>query len=40
MMTKVETARAYADAGARYISIGALTHSARAIAIRLDLTLD
>jgi len=35
-----ENARQYAAAGARYISIGALTHSARAIAIRLDLSLD
>jgi len=34
-----ETARAYAEAGARYLSIGALTHSARAIAIRLDLSI-
>jgi nicotinate-nucleotide pyrophosphorylase (carboxylating) len=33
-----ETARAYAEAGARYLSIGALTHSARAIAIRFDLS--
>jgi len=32
-----ETARAYAEAGARYLSIGALTHSARAVAIRMDL---
>jgi nicotinate-nucleotide pyrophosphorylase (carboxylating) len=32
-----ETALAYARAGARYISIGALTHSAAAAAIRLDL---
>ena len=31
------TARAYADAGARYISIGALTHSARAAGIRLEI---
>jgi len=35
-----ETARAYAEAGARYLSIGALTHSARAVAIRLDLRVD
>jgi nicotinate-nucleotide pyrophosphorylase (carboxylating) len=34
-----ETARAYAHAGARYISIGALTHSARAIPIGLDLAI-
>jgi nicotinate-nucleotide pyrophosphorylase (carboxylating) len=32
-----ETAVAYARAGARYISVGALTHSATAAAIRLDL---
>jgi nicotinate-nucleotide pyrophosphorylase (carboxylating) len=32
-----ETASAYAKAGARYLSIGALTHSAPAAAIRLDL---
>jgi len=31
-----DTARAYAEAGARYISIGALTHSARAAGIRLE----
>ena len=31
-----ETALAYARAGARFISIGALTHSARAAAIRFD----
>lgn len=35
-----ETARAYAEAGARYLSIGALTHSARAVGIRLDLALE
>jgi len=35
-----ETAKRYADAGARYLSIGALTHSAKAIAIRLDLALE
>jgi nicotinate-nucleotide pyrophosphorylase (carboxylating) len=35
-----ETARAYAEAGARYLSIGALTHSARAVGIRFDLTLE
>jgi nicotinate-nucleotide pyrophosphorylase (carboxylating) len=34
-----ETALAYAKAGARYLSIGALTHSARAVAIRLDLAI-
>jgi nicotinate-nucleotide pyrophosphorylase (carboxylating) len=34
-----ETAAAYARAGARYISIGALTHSAPAAAIRLDLVI-
>jgi nicotinate-nucleotide pyrophosphorylase (carboxylating) len=34
-----ETAAAYARAGARYISIGALTHSARAASIRLDLVV-
>lgn len=34
-----ETARAYAEAGARYLSIGALTHSVRAVTIRLDLTI-
>lgn len=33
-----ETARAHAAAGARYISIGALTHSPPAVAIRFDLT--
>ena len=32
-----ETALAYARAGARYISIGALTHSARSVAIRFDM---
>jgi nicotinate-nucleotide pyrophosphorylase (carboxylating) len=36
---RLETARAYAEAGARYISIGALTHSARAVTIRMDLAL-
>ena len=30
-----DTARLYADAGARYVSIGALTHSVRAAGIRL-----
>jgi nicotinate-nucleotide pyrophosphorylase (carboxylating) len=34
-----ETAAAYARAGARYISIGALTHSAPAVGIRLDLSV-
>jgi nicotinate-nucleotide pyrophosphorylase (carboxylating) len=34
-----ESAAAYARAGARYISIGALTHSARAVSIRLDLSV-
>jgi nicotinate-nucleotide pyrophosphorylase (carboxylating) len=34
-----ESAAAYAKAGARYISIGALTHSARAVSIRLDLSV-
>ena len=32
-----DTARAYADAGARFISMGALTHSVNAAAIRLDI---
>ena len=32
------TARAYAEAGARYISLGAITHSVKAVAIRLDVT--
>lgn len=31
-----ETVRAYAEAGARYISLGAITHSVKAVAIRLD----
>jgi nicotinate-nucleotide pyrophosphorylase (carboxylating) len=35
-----DTARAYAEAGARYLSLGALTHSARAVAIRLDLSVE
>jgi nicotinate-nucleotide pyrophosphorylase (carboxylating) len=35
-----ETARAYAEAGARYLSIGALTHSARAVGLRMDLSLE
>jgi nicotinate-nucleotide pyrophosphorylase (carboxylating) len=34
-----EKAAAYAKAGARYVSMGALTHSAPAVAIRLDLQL-
>jgi len=33
-----ETARAYAEAGAHLISIGALTHSAPAVPIRVDVT--
>jgi len=33
-----ETARAYAEAGAALISIGALTHSAPAAPIRCDIT--
>jgi len=37
---RAETARAYAEAGARYLSVGALTHSARAVTIRLDLALE
>jgi nicotinate-nucleotide pyrophosphorylase (carboxylating) len=36
----LDAVRAYAEAGARYISLGALTHSVRAAAIRLDLDLD
>ncbi|PYP46296.1 MAG: carboxylating nicotinate-nucleotide diphosphorylase [Gemmatimonadetes bacterium] len=35
-----ETARAYAEAGATLISIGALTHSAPAVAMRCDVTVD
>lgn len=35
-----DTARAYAVAGATLISIGALTHSAPAAAMRLDVTVD
>jgi nicotinate-nucleotide pyrophosphorylase (carboxylating) len=31
-----ETARAYAEAGAKYISLGSITHSVKAVAIRLD----
>lgn len=34
-----ETARAYANAGARYISMGALTHSASAIGIGFEIEL-
>lgn len=34
-----ETARAYAEAGARLISLGVLTHSPRAAPIRCDLTI-
>jgi nicotinate-nucleotide pyrophosphorylase (carboxylating) len=33
----LDNVRAYADAGVRYISMGALTHSVRAVRIRLDL---
>jgi nicotinate-nucleotide pyrophosphorylase (carboxylating) len=36
---RAETAPAYAKAGARYLSIGAVTHSTRAVAIRLDLSV-
>jgi nicotinate-nucleotide pyrophosphorylase (carboxylating) len=36
---RADTARAYAEAGARYLSIGALTHSVRAVSIRLDLVV-
>jgi len=35
-----ETARAYAEAGATLISIGALTHSAPAAGMRCDVTVD
>lgn len=35
-----DTARPYAEAGARYLSIGALTHSVRAVSIRLDLVVE
>jgi nicotinate-nucleotide pyrophosphorylase (carboxylating) len=31
-----ETAREYAEAGAKYISLGAITHSVKAVPIRLD----
>ena len=34
-----ETARAYAEAGATLISIGALTHSAPAAAVRLEIAV-
>ena len=34
-----ETARAYANAGARYISMGALTHSAAAVGIGFEIDL-
>lgn len=34
-----QTARAYAEAGARYLSVGALTHSAPAVGMRMDLVL-
>jgi nicotinate-nucleotide pyrophosphorylase (carboxylating) len=33
----LENARAYADAGANFISIGALTHSVRAADIALEI---
>jgi nicotinate-nucleotide pyrophosphorylase (carboxylating) len=33
-----DRARAYAEAGAKFISMGALTHSVRAVAIRLELS--
>jgi len=36
----LETIRAYADAGAEYISIGAITHSAVALDIALDIVPD
>jgi len=36
----LETVRGYADAGARFISIGALTHSAPAVSIGFELSLD
>ena len=35
-----ETIRAYADTGAEYISIGAITHSATALDIALDIVPD
>jgi nicotinate-nucleotide pyrophosphorylase (carboxylating) len=34
-----ETARAYAEAGAKFISMGALTNSVRAVAIRFDVAV-
>jgi nicotinate-nucleotide pyrophosphorylase (carboxylating) len=34
-----ETARAYAEAGARYLSIGSLTHSVRAAAVAFEVAL-
>lgn len=36
----IETARTYADAGADYVSAGAITHSARALDINFRLALD
>jgi len=36
----LETARAYAEAGADFVSAGAITHSARALDINFRLTLD
>ena len=36
----VESVAAYAEAGADYISVGAITHSARALDIGLDVDLD
>lgn len=36
----LESARAYAEAGADYISSGAITHSARAVDINFNLVLD
>ena len=36
----LENVRAYSDAGAMYISIGAITHSARAVDINFGLVLD
>jgi len=32
----LDTVRAYADAGAKYVSMGVLTHSAKAVGIRLE----
>jgi len=34
----LETVRAYAEAGAKYVSMGILTHSVHAVGIRLDVT--